>query len=381
MAAEIAHGQSPEQEESIVLHNDTPPSDKLYKVELKQQGDGWVVMGANARRGAALIPRPKTSGPVPYAKAKKVYDDTVRKKRADGYHDYDEGGGVASSTLPENSGRQSGIFPQLLNEVEEGGEEALITDDRWGAEEKFDGKRIILHFSGGAATGINRRGLTCGIPVTVERDALALGARFGGDSFLMDGELVGETFRAFDFLVRAQDDLRALPFARRRAHLELALASPLPNIALSTLARTTEEKRELYRRLFEAEREGVVFKRLDAPYTPGRPNRGGTQLKKKFVATGSFIVTEVNMQRSVAVHALDERGAVVPLGNVTIPANKDVPKVGDVVEVRYLYCHRNGGSLFQAVYLGVRDDITREDCRTSQLKYKSEDEGEDALAA
>ena len=43
----------------------------------------------------------------------------------------------------------------------------------------------------------------------------------------------------------------------------------------------------------------LVFKRLDAPYTPGRPNFGGSQFKYKLCATASFIVSGVNTKRSV----------------------------------------------------------------------------------
>jgi bifunctional non-homologous end joining protein LigD len=43
------------------------------------------------------------------------------------------------------------------------------------------------------------------------------------------------------------------------------------------------------------------------------------------------------------------------VGNVTIPANHALPKVGDLVEVRYLY-HYPGGSLYQPIYLGSRSD-------------------------
>ena len=50
--------------------------------------------------------------------------------------------------------------------------------------------------------------------------------------------------------------------------------------------------------------------------------------------------------------------------------NFDIPKHGDVVEIRYLYAYE-GGSLFQPVYLGVRDDLDKEACKIEQLKYKS----------
>ena len=75
-------------------------------------------------------------------------------------------------------------------------------------------------------------------------------------------------------------------------------------------------------------------------------------------------------KRSVSV-SLYENGSLVDVGNVTIPPNKDIPNHGDIVEVRYLYAYREG-SLFQPVYLGVRDDIADEECDVSQLKYKQE---------
>jgi bifunctional non-homologous end joining protein LigD len=69
----------------------------------------------------------------------------------------------------------------------------------------------------------------------------------------------------------------------------------------------------------------------------------------------------------------DEIGdAIKTAGNVTIPANHEIPKTGQVVECRYLYAHKESGSIFQPVYLGVRDDIPGEECTTAQLKYKAE---------
>ena len=80
----------------------------------------------------------------------------------------------------------------------------------------------------------------------------------------------------------------------------------------------------------------------------------------------SAVVSKVNAQRSVALE-LDGIG----VGNVTISPNFDVPKQGDVVEVRYLYAYR-GGSLYQPTFLGVRSDIDACECKMSQLKYKNE---------
>jgi len=82
-----------------------------------------------------------------------------------------------------------------------------------------------------------------------------------------------------------------------------------------------------------------VFKRLDAPYVPGKPNRGGPQLKFKFVATLSAVVARVNARRSVELSLFQGR-SLVSCGNVTIPANHEVPPAGAIVEVRYLYAYR-----------------------------------------
>jgi bifunctional non-homologous end joining protein LigD len=114
---------------------------------------------------------------------------------------------------------------------------------------------------------------------------------------------------------------------------------------------------------------------LDAPYSPGRPASGGTQLKHKFCATLSVVVATANPQRSVGIHLLDG-DEWVTAGNVTIPPNHDVPQVGAVVEVKYLYAMPGSGCLYQPVYLGLRSDVEKRECVVSQLKFKGdEDDG------
>ena len=131
----------------------------------------------------------------------------------------------------------------------------------------------------------------------------------------------------------------------------------------------------MFKELKELKREGIVFKQLDAPYTPGRPNSGGAQLKHKFTATLSAVVSRVNIQRSVELRLIGRIGWLTA-GNVTIPANHEVPEVGEVVEVRYLYAFRESGILYQPVYLGKRTDIEPAECMTAQLKYKSSENDE-----
>jgi bifunctional non-homologous end joining protein LigD len=61
----------------------------------------------------------------------------------------------------------------------------------------------------------------------------------------------------------------------------------------------------------------------------------------------------------------------VTIGNVTIPPNKDIPSVGDIIEVKYLYAYK-GGSLYQPSLLKPRPDLRVEECVIGQLKYKPE---------
>jgi bifunctional non-homologous end joining protein LigD len=151
------------------------------------------------------------------------------------------------------------------------------------------------------------------------------------------------------------------------AHLaQLGLQNSL---VIGATARTTAEKQQLFAALQSAGTEGIVFKKHSAPYTVGRPNSGGTQVKFKFYATASVVVTKINHTRSVAMAVLAGEN-LVGVGNVTIPPNKDVPALNAIVEVRYLYAYQDG-SLYQPTYIGVRDDLRVAACANTQLKYKS----------
>jgi bifunctional non-homologous end joining protein LigD len=188
---------------------------------------------------------------------------------------------------------------------------------------------------------------------------------------IIDGECVGDVLFAFNLLQLGEDSIVNRPYKERLALLIDLLDVPgLSHIEVVRTAVTSSEKRSLYRRIEQDKKEGIVLKRLDAPYTAGRPASGGPQLKYKFCATLSAVVSKVNPQRSVEIRLLNGEGWVTG-GNVTIPGNHQVPKVGAVVEVRYLYAITGSGCLYQPVYLGVRTDIGQHECVVSQLKFKS----------
>jgi bifunctional non-homologous end joining protein LigD len=49
------------------------------------------------------------------------------------------------------------------------------------------------------------------------------------------------------------------------------------------------------------------------------------------------------------------------------------PPIGSVVDIKYLYAYK-GGCLYQPSFKGIRDDVDPEECTTSKLKYKTEEE-------
>jgi bifunctional non-homologous end joining protein LigD len=189
---------------------------------------------------------------------------------------------------------------------------------------------------------------------------------------ILDGECISDEFYAFDLLLIDKDDMRGQRYGERYLRLMNVLASfQHRHISLAQTAFTGKQKRDMFDQLKKADAEGVVFKQIDAPYTPGRPASGGPQLKHKFCATASFIVGKINAKRSIGLLLFDG-DKIKSAGNVTIPPNHEIPAPGWIVECRYLYANRESGAIYQPVYLGVRDDITGEECNTTQLKFKSE---------
>ena len=347
--------------EQTTLYYREGASDKVYQAAIEAADGGYVVNFAYGRRGATLTTGTKTTSPVLIDDARKTFNKLVREKAAKGYTPGEDG-----TPYQHSDRRVSGNLPQLLNSICESQLEALLNDRHHVMQEKHDGRRLMLQKRGATITGINKLGVLTGFPAIVAEEF-----HLAKSDFIIDGEIVGEQYHAFDLLELDGEDVRGRTYQQRYLHLMNLLASfNHRHISLVEYACLPAQKRELFERIKAVGREGVVFKRCDATYTVGRPSSGGAQLKFKFQETASFIVSKVNGKRSVSLTVYDGE-QIVPVGNVTIPPNHEIPEVGAISEVRYLYAYR-GGSIFQPVYLGVRDDIRAEECVIDQLKYKPE---------
>jgi bifunctional non-homologous end joining protein LigD len=353
--------------QSASLHYREGNSDKVYHAAIEPKGEGYLVTFAYGRRGQTLNTGTKTTYPVSLAEATRIFDKLVASKVAKGYqYSFASAGETKPYQQTGDEGRDSGIRCQLLNAIDEGELSRLLTGRTHCLQEKHDGRRLMVRKQGNEITGINRRGLVVAIP-----DAIREAFEHIPYDVLIDGEAVGDTLHAFDLLEVKGTCLRKRRYIDRFAALIMTIPPNLPALRWVSTSVDPNDKVEIYEELRATNREGVVFKDMDAAYSPGRPNSGGPQLKFKFVESASFVVTGINAKRSVTL-GLYDGDTLVPAGNVTIPPNHAIPQVGNVVDARYLYALKQSGSIYQPVYLGVRSDIPASECVVEQLKYKNE---------
>ena len=301
-------------------------SDKVYQCQIESAGERFVVNFAYGRRGSTMNTGTKTNVPVSFDDAKRIFDKLVKEKTSKGYTE-----GESGTPYQHSEQQPSGILPQLLNCIGEEQVLKLIQDDNWCMQEKQDGRRLIVQKHGQDIIGINKKGNTVGLALP-----LFDGVRGFDADVTIDGESIGENLFAFDLLELDGVDIRSWPYRERLAALmNLLFSVQQRSIKLVETAFTTPQKLALLHELKAGKREGIVFKQVFSAYTSGRPNSGGNQLKHKFVATLSALVAKVNQQRSVAISLLGKNGWQMA-GNVTIPANHSIPRVGEVVEVQFL---------------------------------------------
>lgn len=347
---------------SVELWCNKGRSDKLYRVVIVQSGEGYVVNFGYGRRGTALNTGTKTSVPVTYDEARSVYSKLVQSKIAKGYTVTNGSGEIPGPVVAEADRVDTGLRPQLLNPVTEAEAEGYLRRPQWCAQEKYDGRRLLVKkMTDGTLFGANRKGERVSLPSSIEAQLADLA---GG--FVLDGELVGEVYHVFDLLEVSGRDWRPMPYRARYRALQ-GLIGGLGGTVLPVPTASGFNKHTLIKHLRSADKEGVVFKDLDAPWSEGRPVNGGSQLKCKFWASCACVVSGINAKRSIQV-ALDG----IPMGNVTIPPRVAIPAVGQVVEVRYLYVTGTRGSLYQPTYLGVREDVDASECTVllQRIKYK-----------
>ncbi len=193
------------------------------------------------------------------------------------------------------------IAPQLCTPVER-----PPTGGGWAHEIKFDGYRIQMRVEDGVAVLRTRKGLdwTAKFAAIAEAgdrlpdcildgEIVALDHEgrpdFGAlQAALADGKTENLIFFAFDLLFRGNDDLRKLPLSERKKQLRALLDAhkqAAPRIRFVEHFETAGDA--VLRSACEMSLEGIVSKRLDAPYSSGR---GDTWTKAKCRAGHEVVI-------------------------------------------------------------------------------------------
>lgn len=258
------------------------------------------------------------------------------------------------------------LVPQLAEAIKKRpGIEHYLGDNLWVAQQKLDGERLLLHITDGVSSGYGRRGQSVPVPGSVS----TVCSRFAGE-WVIDGEYLDGVFWVFDMPQAMAHITPDSPYETRFAALE-AIFEALGStgaVKMVPLYRSEQEKRDLLARVQTANGEGIVLKRLDGHYQPGR--RCDNMIKVKFWKACEVVITDVRIDgKDNAMMALCDvdNGKLVPVGTVSTIGKGDV-NPGDVFEVKFLYCvDPKKPRLYQPTILRKRLDKEPIECTIDQL--------------
>lgn len=246
--------------------------------------------------------------------------------------------------------------------------EGMMQDPGWAMQEKADGKHVLAHVEHGRIFGTNRNGEETAIHSPVLR---ALSEII--PVTIPDGELLHEgPLVLYDLLQLESEDLRSRTYAVRWDRLVKLTDTLGPPIQLIRSAFTGTEKLDLLTLLTDEQAEGVIFKRLDAPYTEGRPVIGGTMRRWKFRKRVDVVVQRraatADDTRSFDMFAFNAEGEIVSLGSVSARHFYEELEPGHarIAEAEYLYAGPTH-HLVQPTLIRFRDDKVAQDCGVHQL--------------
>ena len=376
---------------------------KQYLAELREDHGSYIVFCRYGAIGAKLSSVTKHEGPS-HNTAMAVFTKVVGEKRAKGYVDATIPAALAApdaTTIPADTLTReaaSGVPRFGAQLAGDGGltalHQVLLQPRAFRVEEKWDGFRALITFATDGSIAIrNRNGEDKGrIANTPHLEAAlrdlgnALPALWQGS--VLDGELVGPTFAetatllssggrnssalrfiAFDLPWFAGSDRRDLPLRVRLTELQSVLThARLPIEAAAELVPDPD----LAAAVWDSGGEGLIIKRLDAPYAAG--NRTAWQ-KVKQVETADAVVIGCEPGQgkyagttgALILGQHDAAGTLVEVARVSgftdaLRATLGPTTTGRVVEFRYQE-RTPGGRYRHPRFVRFRPDKAPADCR------------------
>lgn len=257
------------------------------------------------------------------------------------------------------------MYPQLAQTAEVTLLESFLTNQSWWGQQKLDGNRFLMGSTDRAyPPSFTTRS---GSPYTKKIPKALTDYRFPDGEWILDGELVGDTYWVFD-LPKSPITGIHLPMVERHAALSAFIGLAGGPIRLVPTAKTRLDKIRLAEKALAQNYEGLIFKRSDSHYTPG--GRNTDWLKLKFTKTVDCFVVPKKKEDghdSVALGVYDADGNEVEIGRTSAIGKGDIT-VGDVIEVRYLYVGAQG-RLYQPTIMRKRWDKDKPQCTIDQLVH------------
>jgi ATP-dependent DNA ligase len=236
----------------------------------------------------------------------------------------------------------------------------LPHDDGWLFEPKWDGFRAIVFRDGGDVYTQSRdlkpldryfpelaTPLQAALPdrcvvdgevviagsAGLEFESLLLRIHPAASRVRMLAEQTPASFVAWDLLALGDEDMRATPQADRRARLEAVLGTAPAPVHLTPATRDRATAADWFDRFEGAGLDGVIAKRLDAPYQPGKR----AMLKIKHERTADCVVAGFRWHKdgpetligSLLLGLFDAEGT---LHHVGITASFTMAKRAELVE-------------------------------------------------
>jgi ATP-dependent DNA ligase len=254
------------------------------------------------------------------------------------------------------------VQAELLTETTVPHFRRMASDPNYGFQTKYNGHRLIICKQNGNIRWFNRVGEPSNKPLSIPiRQALL---NHPLDTLVIDCELVKTHLYIFDVLALGDELLTNNAYEYREVKYHAAFDDYVDCITPVVTARTLLEKDLLWKREEASQGEGVVAKNMSTPYRQGK---SGAHFKLKFWKTADAFVIGPNPDEkdSVEIGMFDANGRVHRISGCSL-RNKFHPRIGDVLEIRFLYSTKNH-HIVQPTLLHVRTDKTAGQCQLSQL--------------
>ncbi|HET7083220.1 MAG TPA: DNA ligase D [Rhizomicrobium sp.] len=250
----------------LIKHHDKYA--KESKGEAVLEKDHSVASG----RGMEAIAAGTGKKPKPFMRAKAFRADAIWVSR-----------GSRGEQANQISRMPAFVEPQLCRLVDR-----PPSGGNWGHEVKFDGYRMQLRVEDGKARLLTRKGLdwTGKFPAIaktaaklpdciIDGEVCALDHKGAPDfaalqAALSDGQSQALIFFVFDLLFEGKEDLRPLPLSARKKRLEALLRKTRIDAHLRFVEHFRKDGDAVLQSACRMNLEGIVSKRLDAPYASGR---------------------------------------------------------------------------------------------------------------